>query len=383
MNNIEWLNALETPFLLIDEFRFQRNIDRLYQRTEKLGSQIRPHLKTLRSIEAGRYLLKDAASPATVSTLAEAEAFAAAGYTNLLYAVGIAPHKLPRIASLIRKGVDIHILLDSPDSPEQARAVTDYARANGVTFSVFIEIDCDGHRDGIPPESDALLELAQQIDGNGATLTGLLAHAGESYACRTDEAIRAAARAECKAINTAGQRVRALGIACPVLSVGATPTAHFAEDLTGITEVRAGVFTTFDLVMKNVGVCSLDDIALSVVSTVIGHNREKGWVFIDAGWMALSRDRGTASQAKDYGYGLVCDLYGSPYHDLCVTVTNQEHGIIALPNDSGLSVDHFPVGTRLRILPNHACATAAMHQHYQVLKSHRHEQETWQRITGW
>ncbi|WP_323638778.1 DSD1 family PLP-dependent enzyme [Pectobacterium polonicum] len=380
MSNVEWLNTLETPFLLIDEFRFQRNIDRLYQRTENLGSQVRPHLKTLRSIEAGRYLLKDFASPATVSTLAEAEAFAAAGYTNLLYAVGIAPHKLPRIANLIRKGVNIHILLDSA---VQARSVADFARANSVTFSVFIEIDCDGHRGGIPPESDALLELAKQIDGNGATLTGLLTHAGESYACRTDEAIRAAARAECAAINTAGQRVRALGIACPVLSVGATPTAHFAEDLTGVTEVRAGVFTTFDLVMKNVGVCSLDDIALSVVSTVIGHNREKGWVFIDAGWMALSRDRGTASQAKDYGYGLVCDRYGSPYHDLCVTITNQEHGIIALPAGRGFSVDHFPVGTRLRILPNHACATAAMHQHYQVLKSHRNEQETWQRITGW
>ncbi|MEQ9865616.1 DSD1 family PLP-dependent enzyme [Pectobacterium aroidearum] len=380
MNNIAWLNALETPFLLIDEFRFQRNIDRLYQRTEALGSRVRPHLKTLRSIEAGRYLLKDANSPATVSTLAEAEAFAEAGYTNLLYAVGIAPHKLPRIANLIRNGVNIHILLDSA---EQAQAVVDFARANSVTFSVFIEIDCDGHRGGIPPESDALLALAKQIDGNGATLTGLLAHAGESYACRTDEAIRAAARAECEAINTAGRRVRALGIACPELSVGATPTAHFAEDLTGVTEVRAGVFTTFDLVMKNVGVCTLDDIALSVVSTVIGHNREKGWVFIDAGWMALSRDRGTAPQAKDYGYGLVCDLYGSPYNDLCVTITNQEHGIITLPVDSGLSVDHFPVGTRLRILPNHACATAAMHQHYQVLKSHRNAQETWQRITGW
>lgn len=285
MNNIAWLNALETPFLLIDEFRFQRNIDRLYQRTEALGSRVRPHLKTLRSIEAGRYLLKDANSPATVSTLAEAETFAEAGYTNLLYAVGIAPHKLPRIANLIRNGVNIHILLDSA---EQAQAVIDFARANSVTFSVFIEIDCDGHRGGIPPESDALLALAKQIDGNGATLTGLLAHAGESYACRTDEAIRAAARAECEAINTAGRRVRALGIACPELSVGATPTAHFAEDLTGVTEVRAGVFTTFDLVMKNVGVCTLDDIALSVVSTVIGHNREKGWVFIDAGWMALS-----------------------------------------------------------------------------------------------
>nr|WED68945.1 alanine racemase [Pectobacterium colocasium] len=243
MNNIEWLNALETPFLLIDEFRFQRNIDRLYQRTEALGSRVRPHLKTLRSIEAGRYLLKDTNSPATVSTLAEAEAFAAAGYTNLLYAVGIAPHKLPRIANLIRNGVNIHILLDSA---EQAQAVLDFARVNSVTFSVFIENRLRRASRRHPPESDALLALAQRIDGNGATLTGLLAHAGESYACRTDEAIRAAARAECKAINTAGQRVRALGIACPVLSVGATPTAHFAEDLTGITEVRAGVFTTFE-----------------------------------------------------------------------------------------------------------------------------------------
>lgn len=133
-----------------------------------MGSRIRPHLKTLRSIEAGRYLLKDANSPATVSTLAEAEAFAEAGYTNLLYAVGIAPHKLPRIANLIRNGVNIHILLDSA---EQAQAVVDFARANSVTFSVFIEIDCDGHRGGIPPESDALLALAKQIDGNGATLT--------------------------------------------------------------------------------------------------------------------------------------------------------------------------------------------------------------------
>ena len=32
------------------------------------------------------------------------------------------------------------------------------------------------------------------------------------------------------------------GLACPVLSVGSTPTAHSATDLTGVTEVRAGVF---------------------------------------------------------------------------------------------------------------------------------------------
>lgn len=378
--NAPWLNEVETPFLLIDEARMLRNIDRLYRRIEGLGSRVRPHLKTLRSLEAARHLMKDTEAPATVSTLAEADAFANAGYRNVLYAVGIAPHKLPRIAALMRRGVQMHILLDSP---EQAQAVTAFGLANGLTFSVFIEVDCDGHRGGIPPHSDQLITLAATLEGNGATLTGLLAHAGESYQCRSDDEIRVAAQAECDAIRTAAQRLRDNGYPCPVLSVGATPTAHFAQELTGISEVRAGVFATFDLVMKNVGVCRIEDIAISVVATVIGHNREKGWVFIDAGWMALSRDRGTASQPIDYGYGLVCRMDGSPYGDLCVSTTNQEHGIIALPADATVHLDDFPIGSRIRILPNHACATAAMHLQYQVLKQGDSQHAVWQRITGW
>ncbi|VED50488.1 D-threonine aldolase [Raoultella terrigena] len=379
MSDNHWLQQTETPFLLIDEAKYQRNVDRLFKRVEGLGSKVRPHLKTLRSPEAARYLLRTNDSPATVSTLAEAEGFSKAGYTNLLYAVGIAPQKLARVARLINQGINMHILLDSP---EQALAVSEFAHRHNVTFSVFIEVDCDGHRGGLPPRSDALTELATLVEGNGAVLTGLMAHAGESYSCRTDEQIRQAARNECEAIRTAAERVRALGIACPILSVGATPTAHFAEELEGIAEVRAGVFTCFDLVMKNVGVCSTDDIAISVVASVIGHNREKNWVFIDAGWMALSRDRGTAAGPVDYGYGLVCDINGKPLN-VCVTTTNQEHGIIALPPDGGLTADDFPVGMRVRILPNHACAAASMHQEYQVLQAGEDAPLVWHRITGW
>lgn len=375
----QWLYQPETPYLLIDENRYQNNIDRLYAHVEGLGSQVRPHLKTLRSTEAARYLLKTDDSPATVSTLAEAEGFADAGYTNILYAVGIAPHKLERVARLIKRGVNLHILLDTD---EQALAVTEYALQHDVIFSVFIEIDCDGHRGGLPPDSDALRALAEKVHGHGAVLTGLMAHAGESYNCRTDDAIRQAAKNECDAIRLAGHHVRSVGIPCPVLSVGATPTAHFSTELEGISEVRAGVFTTFDLVMKNVGVCSIDDIAISVVTTVTGHNRDKNWIFIDAGWMAMSRDRGTAAQREDYGYGLVCDMEGQPLGRICISITNQEHGIIALPADSSLTTDDFPIGSRLRILPNHACATASMHLDYQVLAKNG-EQQTWHRITGW
>jgi D-serine deaminase-like pyridoxal phosphate-dependent protein len=90
-----------------------------------------------------------------------------------------------------------------------------------------------------------------------------------------------------------------------------------------VTEVRAGVYAVFDLVMANVGVCAPQDVALSVLTTVIGHQAEKGWTIVDAGWMAMSRDRGTQRQKVDYGYGAVCDAGGNVTQGLAGA--NQEH----------------------------------------------------------
>ncbi len=132
--------------------------------------------------------------------------------------------------------------------------------------------------------------------------------------------------------------------------------------------------------MKNIGVCDFSDIAMSVVTTVIGHNKEKGWVLTDSGWMALSRDRGTASQSQDFGYGQVCRQDGSVLTELCVNSTSQEHGVIELTE--AYQPEDFPVGSQLRILPNHACATAAMHPLYHILMSDG-SHNTWQRIMGW
>lgn len=372
-----WLKDEQTPYLLLDEQRFLRNVERLAARIEKLGCQLRPHLKTLRSTEAAKQMLPSLNAPATVSTLAEAEAFAAAGYKDLLYAVGIVPAKFSRVAKLIQSGVNLHILLDTE---AQAQALIDYQALHNVTFSVFIEIDCDDHRGGLSPRDPKILTIAQLLHAGGVTLTGLMTHSGGSYGAPTEDAIRHAAQQECNAVLTAAKTIRQHGFACPVLSVGSTPTAHFAEDLSGISEVRAGVYTTFDLVMYNLGVCQLDDLALSVVSSVIGHNAAKNWVFIDAGWMALSRDRGTAKQQQDFGYGLVCDSTGQPLSGCYVTQVNQEHGIVALPD--AYRPQQFPIGSQVRILPNHACATAAMHQQYTVLKADG-SKAVWPRILGW
>jgi len=150
-----------------------------------------------------------------------------------------------------------------------------------------------------------------------------------------------------------------------------------------VTEVRAGVFVFFDLMMAGIDVCSTDDIAVSVLATVIGHQEDKGWALTDAGWMALSRDRGTAKQRVDQGYGLVCDASGKPLPDLIVVDANQEHGIVAHRSGDPARLPDLPVGTLLRILPNHACATAAQHGRYQVLDGTGRIEGAWERFSGW
>jgi D-serine deaminase-like pyridoxal phosphate-dependent protein len=375
------LSSLPTPSLILDESRMLRNVARLRQHLGGLDVAIRPHLKTVKSVEAARRVLSDGNGPATVSTLKEAEVFAAAGVRDILYAVGIAPQKLSRVLALRAAGCDLTVVLDSP---EQAEAVAQASREAGDAIPVLIEIDSDGHRSGLRPDDPAVVAIGRMLESGGASLRGVVTHAGESYGAVGAEALAAFAERERLAAVTAAHVLRTAGLPCPVVSVGSTPTAHFARDLSGVTEVRAGVYAFFDLVMAGIGVCTLDDIALSVLTTVIGHQKERGWIMVDAGWMALSRDRGTANQAVDQGYGLVCDLDGRVLDDLIVTATNQEHGIIAVRPGSKASLPDLPLGTQFRILPNHACATASQFDGYEVLPATAAAPLAhWPRFGGW
>jgi D-serine deaminase-like pyridoxal phosphate-dependent protein len=374
------LARLDTPALILDEARMLRNVARLRAHLDGLGVALRPHLKTVKSVDAARRILKHGTGPATVSTLREAEVFAAAGVRDITYAVGIAPAKLERVLAIRATGCDLAVVLDNAD---QARAVVEASRRSGDRIPAYIEIDSDGHRSGLAPADPGLATLGRILVEGGAELRGVLTHAGESYGATGAEALAAFAELERQGAVTAAETLRAAGLPCPVVSVGSTPTAHFARDLNGVTEVRAGVFTLFDLVMAGIGVCTTDDIALSVLTTVIGHQRERGWIITDAGWMAMSRDRGTANQAVDQGYGVACDAEGRVMDDLIVRGANQEHGIIAVRPGSSATLPDLPVGTLLRILPNHACATAAQFPGYEVIPADGGPLAHWPRFGGW
>jgi threo-3-hydroxy-D-aspartate ammonia-lyase len=376
------LSDVQTPAVLIDEPRMRRNIRRMQSQTDALGVRLRPHVKTSKCVAVAERQREAGAQGITVSTLKEAEQFFDAGFDDILYAVSLAPHKIDRALALKRRGCRLQLVIDSMAA---AQSLVGAAKREQPHIGILLEVDVDSHRAGIDPDSSQLLEIARFLHAHGLSPLGVMAHAGSSYACSTEADLQRIAEQERARCVHAAMRLRNDGMPCPVVSVGSTPTALSARHLEGVTEVRAGVYVFFDLVMAGVGVCGVSDVALSVLTTVIGHQRERGWMIVDAGWMAMSRDRGTQSQAVDQGYGLVCTQEGAAIDELVLSGANQEHGIVscrsgALPAED--FANRFPIGSRLRVLPNHACATAAQHEQYHVVQEGQ-VMATWPRFGGW
>ncbi len=373
------LSAVQTPALVIDRLKLEANARRVRSHVESLGADFRPHLKTVKSVPAAAVLQPDQRGPICVSTMKEAEEFAAAGAVDIIYAVGIAPDKLERAALLRRQDVDLAVILDSS---EQVQALLDAQVRFGIQLAVLLEVDADGVRAGLMPDDPLLVELGERLVTGGALLRGVITHHGGSYQGRSEDELADFAEEERVAAVTAATNLRAAGIPCPVVSVGSTPTAVFSRNLSGVTEVRAGVFSFGDMVMAEVGAVTEEQIALSVLATITGAQPGRGRIFSNAGWMALSPDPGTRSN----GYGRVADLNGHIYPWLIVSAVSQEHGVLSLHPDApaGTELPELPYGSRVRILTNHACATTAMHEHYLVTSGGEQQiEDIWPIFRGW
>jgi D-serine deaminase-like pyridoxal phosphate-dependent protein len=234
--NAHPISLLSTPSLVLDHARMQANIDRMRAKVGGAGVILRPHVKTGKCKEVALAMSGGAAGPITVSTLKEAQRFFEAGFIDILYAVGIVPSKLADVVSLRRVGCNLKITLDNLAA---AQAVAQHAREAQLRLPTLVEIDCDGHRSGLKPEDPLLMDVSKAL---GENLEGVMTHAGDSYNQATVAAIEAMAEQERQAVVRAATRLRAAGMACPVVSVGSTPTATYGKSLDGVTEVRAGVF---------------------------------------------------------------------------------------------------------------------------------------------
>lgn len=376
------LSDLDTPSLILDRSVLARNAVAMTARARSLGVKLRPHMKTAKSVDVAAIVLRHNFGGIAVSTLKEAEYFAAAGIHDITYAVSVVPAKLPRIAVQLRNGVDLNVVTDRVDV---AREISKRSIELGVDLGVLIELDSGEHRSGLAPDSRELIDLGALLnDSPGLSLRGVLTHAGHSYGCRSIEAVQKVAEQERVVAVSAADALKAAGLPCPVVSVGSTPTVVHAQSLNGVTEIRCGVYMFGDVFQSEIQSCSHGDIAVSVLATIIGHREDLDCALIDAGALALSKDRSTAAEGlpEDIGFGLVTDVSGRERNGgMWVSRVYQEHGLVSCAG--AFPFDRFPVGSRVRVFPNHVCLTAAMYDAYQVVDRGSEIVATWPRINGW
>ena len=371
---------MPTPSLLLDRRVVARNTAAMTERMKRHGVRLRPHLKTSKSAKVAGLATAGNFGGITVSTMREAAYFADHGFDDITYAVSIVPDRLPEVAALTRRGVRLNLLTDDAGV---AGHLAGFARQEAIDLHVLLEVDCGLGRSGVAVDGEELVEIAGALHAaEGITFEGVLTHAGHSYHCKTVQEVRRVADEERETIVAAAARLREAGLVCPTVSAGSTPTAIHAATLAGVTEMRPGNYVFFDLFQVGAGSCRREEVAVTVVTSVIGHNRRAGRILLDAGSLALSSDTSANEQTPGVGYGVVLDAAGRGLRDdLRVARVNQEHGM--LEGTEPPPFDELPIGTRLRVLPNHACITTAMFDRYHVTTDGRTVTEEWDRTNRW
>lgn len=366
-------SQLVTPAFLIDLSVLKSNARFMQERARELGVRLRPHVKTHKSVEAARIQIDGGFGGITVSTLAEARFFKEGGFSDITYAVPVGPDKLPAAAALQREMEKLSLLVDTAAG---LAFVEDYAARENVRFNVFLKVDCGYHRAGVDPGGGEALEIARRIDESSfLDFEGILTHAGHAYKSRDAQKTRKVARQERDTMVRFAERLEEAGIGSRTISVGSTPTAAHADHLEGVTEMRPGNYLFFDKFQADVHSCRLAQCSATVLASVVSHQHNPPRILIDAGALALSKDRGADHIQSETVYGAI-----QGHRHLRISSLSQEHGIVTSrgPIDFG----KHRIGSRLRIIPNHSCLTAACFPEYHVVEGEE-VVDVWKPVRGW
>lgn len=367
------IQNLRTPAFLVDQERMTANCERMASRAQALNVSLRPHVKTHKTKQGGRLQTHGSSGGITVSTLAEGRYFAEGGFQDITYAVPISPARLDEAAKLSKRVKQLNLLVDHPQT---LAAMESFARANQLVWSVYLKIDCGYHRAGVDPEQPIAMEMARRLQtSQGIHFRGILTHAGHSYNSKTAIGAGQIAEQEVAVMVAFASQLRQAGIECPEVSIGSTPTCVNLKEATGITEIRPGNYCFFDRYQVDIGSCTPEEVAVTVLTTVIGHYPAHNKLILDAGALALSKDPGATHVNPDCGFGVI-----EGFPELKIETLSQECGKVS--SKQPIDYEALPIGTKLRLVPNHSCLTAALFESYHVIVGNRVE-EQWRPARGW
>jgi D-serine deaminase-like pyridoxal phosphate-dependent protein len=371
------METIKTPSLIVDFERMNRNAERISDRAKKLNINFRPHVKTHRCLEIAKIQIENTFGGIMVSTLSEAQFFSGNGFSDITYGVPIERGKFNEAIEIARKMEKFSVLTDDAKT---VGLLNEKAKGENVNLNVFVKIDVGYHRCGVEPRTKEAFEIPQKIaDSSNLNFAGILTHAGHSYHANSPEKLLEVAREERDKMLNLAENLPGKGLEVPCVSIGSTPTFSAIDNLDGITEFRAGNYIFFDAFQATLGSCKFSDCALTVLAAVVHRDSARQKIVVDAGAIALSKDRGAVEFDSSCGYGRVYDLEGNDLN-LRVESLSQEHGEISVAD---LDVfNKLKVGSRVRILANHSCLTALQHSHYHILDDGKIV-DKWEINRGW
>lgn len=333
---------VETPIGVVDLDRARANAERVVAYASDHGLGWRPHIKTHKSVEIARLQLAAGARGLTVATLREAEVMAGATDDLLLAYPQVGAAKLRRLVDL-PESVDLKVALDSEDA---LRPMATAAASAGRTFGVLIEQDVGMGRVGVRDAGEVaeLASLAADLDG--VDFRGILLYPGHIRMPEGEQGDHIRIVAE--RIEETVATLRESGLEPEIVSGGSTPTLWRSHEVPHLTEIRSGSCIYFDREGLDLGMVSLDEVAYTVLATVVS-TAVPGRAVVDAGSKALAKeDRGGG------GYGVLIDRPEVVVHGL-----SEEHGVLDLSDTTW----EPSIGERVRIVPNHVCVSVNLNDH--------------------
>ncbi len=334
------LSYLDTPSLLIDVDRMERNLQEMAAVAADAGVALRPHVKTHKSPSLALRQLELGAGGITVAKIGEAEVMADAGISDIRIAYPVVGEsKLGRLSQLMERA-DVSISLDNADV---ARGLSDLGVRIGKKIPVLLKINTGLDRVGVtPPEAVEMGKLIADLPG--VNLVGILTHEGHALHEASLEGAQQAAREAGKAMADTADAMRSAGLDIREVSVGSTATAREIAYVPGVTEIRPGTYIFNDLNEITIGVATEDTCALTVLATVVSIPAADR-VVVDSGSKTLTSDLlGPPSGKKGHGY-----VKGYP--DVTIARLTEEHGMMTAKD----AKSRFSIGQQLEIIPNHVC----------------------------
>ncbi|KAI0869021.1 alanine racemase domain-containing protein [Hypoxylon argillaceum] len=375
---------LPTPSFILSRPIIEKNARSMLQAVAEKGLTFRPHVKTLKCVEATRLMLGGKHSKVVVSTLREARGLLPLieekVVSEVLYGMPLRPGALSDLAELSNI-VKIVVLVDHDqhiDILEKFQSQDPHKQ----TWEAFVKVDVGARRAGIPFDSPRLIALINRVQqSHAASLCGLYAYGGQSYDCTSLTEAQSVLHMEASSLIKVAAKIKLSGLspAPLVLSFGTTPTAHVisslkeSTNLNVVLELHPGNYIANDLMQVSTKSVGVADMAARVVVEVSGLYPERNEAIVNAGVLALTREYSSYN-----GFATVID-----HPNWFVNDISQEHGILKCSDSNETVEAAFKIGDKITLHVSHSCITASAYPYYYVVDGNDCVEDVWYPWKGW